>query len=451
MTCRRVDRTVGGWALAALLAVLLGLVAATPAAALPRLPACADNLENDVPSDSRIDWPLDPGCTSATDTTEFDPVTGQNPVTQCSDGSANDFDGKNDFPADPGCQTAGDNSESTSVTAQCSDGANNSDGDTAVDFPADPGCIAANDNSELNVQCADAVDNDNDLRIDFPADWGCSVPVSVNQPPGVNQADTVETDPAECDDGRDNDGDGTLDFGVVAGQTADSDCASANDTVEGTPPPPPQCSDGFDNDIDGAFDFPADPGCSSPGDNDETNPPQCSDGLDNDGDGRIDFGSDPGCDSATDNDETNTVQYVLPTPPPPPPPPLSGSGTPQPVAALKLLTPFPIVRLRGTVDGKGVRVSLLTVRAPVGSKVSIYCSGSSCPRRRVAVKAGRKLVRVRQFERRLRGGTVLKIYVTKPGFLGKYTRFRFQNKQAPLRSDRCASTPGTKPRLCPSS
>lgn len=37
--------------------------------------------------------------------------------------------------------------------------------------------------------------------------------------------------------------------------------------------PPPQCGDGVDNDGDGQTDYPADPGCSSSTDNDETNPP----------------------------------------------------------------------------------------------------------------------------------------------------------------------------------
>lgn len=34
---------------------------------------------------------------------------------------------------------------------------------------------------------------------------------------------------------------------------------------------------------------------------------QCEDGVDNDGDGKIDYPADPGCSSATDNDETNVV------------------------------------------------------------------------------------------------------------------------------------------------
>jgi hypothetical protein len=74
------------------------------------------------------------------------------------------------------------------------------------------------------------------------------------------------------------------------------------------PPPPPACSDGIDNDSDGSIDYPADPGCTSATDTDETDappPPACSDGNDNDGDGLTDYPADPGCASATDTDETN--------------------------------------------------------------------------------------------------------------------------------------------------
>jgi Tol biopolymer transport system component len=77
---------------------------------------------------------------------------------------------------------------------------------------------------------------------------------------------------------------------------------------------PPACSDGVDNDGDGQIDFPADPGCTSASDNNETNP-ACNDGIDNDGDGRTDFPADPGCTSASDNDEFNAPPsgfYVRP-------------------------------------------------------------------------------------------------------------------------------------------
>ncbi len=80
-------------------------------------------------------------------------------------------------------------------------------------------------------------------------------------------------------------------------------------------PPPPApvnvvplaalCADGMDNDGDGKIDFPADAGCTSAEDGDETDPPACSDGVDNDGDGLIDFPADKGCTSADDTDEAD--------------------------------------------------------------------------------------------------------------------------------------------------
>src|SRR5262245_12893754 len=67
----------------------------------------------------------------------------------------------------------------------------------------------------------------------------------------------------------------------------------------------PICADGIDNDGDNLADYPADPGCDSSSDLDESNDPiaQCTDGRDNDGDGAADFPDDPGCTSALQNDE----------------------------------------------------------------------------------------------------------------------------------------------------
>lgn len=69
----------------------------------------------------------------------------------------------------------------------------------------------------------------------------------------------------------------------------------------------PACSDGEDNDYDGLRDYPADPGCDSTSDDNETDPfiaqPQCYDKEDNDGDGKTDYPDDPECSSIYDNDE----------------------------------------------------------------------------------------------------------------------------------------------------
>jgi MYXO-CTERM domain-containing protein len=101
---------------------------------------------------------------------------------------------------------------------------------------------------------------------------------------------------AACSDGKDNDGDGKTDY------PADPGCSSADDTDETDVP---QCSDGIDNDGDGLFDYPNDPGCASYLDVTEGGNPACSDGLDNDGDGKVDFPADPGCTSATDTNESD--------------------------------------------------------------------------------------------------------------------------------------------------
>ena len=77
--------------------------------------------------------------------------------------------------------------------------------------------------------------------------------------------------------------------------------------VETTSGPAPACSDGTDNDADGVTDYPADPGCTSAADTDETDPPPaaCDDGIDNDQDGSTDYPADPGCTSAADTDEAD--------------------------------------------------------------------------------------------------------------------------------------------------
>ncbi len=67
--------------------------------------------------------------------------------------------------------------------------------------------------------------------------------------------------------------------------------------------PRPQCSDGKDNDGDGLIDYPQDPDCLSLSDKKEATAPQCSDGADNDGDGLVDYPQDTDCSSASDISE----------------------------------------------------------------------------------------------------------------------------------------------------
>jgi hypothetical protein len=98
---------------------------------------------------------------------------------------------------------------------------------------------------------------------------------------------TPETATA-CDDGLDNDRDGTIDWnGGPLGEPADPGCADGDDLSERSPVL--VCDDGIDNDGDELIDYPADPGCFNP--SWFTENPQCQDGINNDPaqDGWIDF------------------------------------------------------------------------------------------------------------------------------------------------------------------
>jgi uncharacterized repeat protein (TIGR01451 family) len=313
--------------------------------------------------------------------------------TQCSDAIDNDSDGLIDFPADPGCSSADDDSEKNPHGPQCDNGKDD-DGDGKIDFPADPGCSSPTDDDEkdgisnlnqpvckeVNVSFTDGrpvlewtnvvnainyevqVWNANTMiferlnvngqlqgdirRYRIPtsaslvagnayafrvrakngtvlSDW-CKdesgevepVPFAVMQCQDNqdNDGDTLNNFPADpgctgltdasertgkqCDDGIDNDKDGKVDL-------ADPDCKDINDDDEN---PSKACSDGIDNDNDGKIDFPADPGCSSPDDDSERTGKQCDDGVDNDGDGKIDFPADPQCKDINDDKEASDKQ-----------------------------------------------------------------------------------------------------------------------------------------------
>jgi hypothetical protein len=128
-------------------------------------------------------------------------------------------------------------------------------------------------------------------------------------------------------------------------------------------------------------------------------------------------------------------------------------------AQLRLMTPFPIVRIAGKVDRQGARIKHLTVRAPFGSTVTVRCKGGGCPFRRATrtlASAGRanapaKTVRFRRLERHfLRGGASVKVLVSRPGEIGKYTLFRIRRAKPPTRNDSCLQPGSTKPVQCPS-
>jgi PKD repeat protein len=113
------------------------------------------------------------------------------------------------------------------------------------------------------------------------------------------------------------------------------------------------------------------------------------------------------------------------------------------------ITPFPVVRLAGTVLAHAARVQVLAVRAPRGSLIRVTCGGKGCPVRAVRRTSRGRGVRFAQFERRLRAGLSLEIFIRKPGLIGKYTRFLIRAGAPPKRADLCLFPSRQTPRRCP--
>jgi hypothetical protein len=128
------------------------------------------------------------------------------------------------------------------------------------------------------------------------------------------------------------------------------------------------------------------------------------------------------------------------------------------VAPLTLMRPFPIVRISGSENSNGVRLTTLTVQAPPGARVTVSCQGRGCPARsesRVAVSrvrnraAGTVRISFGRFEHALRARMILHIRVSKHGEIGKYTRFIVRRGLLPERFDTCLDPGGFKPMACP--
>jgi hypothetical protein len=127
-------------------------------------------------------------------------------------------------------------------------------------------------------------------------------------------------------------------------------------------------------------------------------------------------------------------------------------------APVPLMQPFPVVRMAGSFSGSGARLTLLAALAPVGAKVTITCHGKGCPTKSQAFvaaagaksKSGTVQITFKRFERFLRGGVVLEIWISKHGQIGKFTRFVIHGGKSPTRVDECLNSAGTTPIVCPS-
>ena len=146
-------------------------------------------------------------------------------------------------------------------------------------------------------------------------------------------------------------------------------------------------------------------------------------------------------DDKEDKDEDDVRHRNVATPAQP-------SAQPVALASPSRMAPFPVVRLRGRLTATGVRVSLLSVRAPAGARVQVSCRGKSCPARVLVRRVRRRSVSFPRLHAALAAGTVLEVVVSRPGQIGKFTRFRIRRSAAPRRLDQCFMPGASRPSAC---
>jgi PKD repeat protein len=131
-------------------------------------------------------------------------------------------------------------------------------------------------------------------------------------------------------------------------------------------------------------------------------------------------------------------------------PVIAPAGPAQPAApAPRPMNPFPVVRIAGVVLRRGALIRVLSVRAPRGAQVRVVCRGKGCPARALATTTATRLARFARFERRLRAGVRLELFVRRAGRIGKYTRFLIRGGAPPKRVDRCLFPGSRRPERCP--
>ncbi len=305
-----------------------------------RIAYCNDGVDNDL--DTFTDYPFDPGCATPSDDAEDFP----NPITACSNGTDDDGDGFTDFTGgDAGCEAASDNSE----IDECVPGEVVLDhpggvvlGDTslsptsALSSPTacDPGASTGTTPEDVwvfnntltltDITFSTAGSSYDTILYVRYNNCGVAGPASYcNNDFGTFTSQVDIPAPATgyyfaVVDGQWG-GSGPYQLSItghiavgnpcIAGDT-NFTCAVGSSCTGGVCAAT-ACNDGIDNDGDAVSDYPADPGCLSISDADETDDcpagplcPQCSNDIDDDGDGNIDYPADDSCGAASDVDES---------------------------------------------------------------------------------------------------------------------------------------------------
>jgi PKD repeat protein len=107
------------------------------------------------------------------------------------------------------------------------------------------------------------------------------------------------------------------------------------------------------------------------------------------------------------------------------------------------------IRIRGKILPTTIMVQGLSVKAPTGFKVRVWCKGRGCPFAKAVRRVRHGFARVDQLKRTMRPGTIIRVTVTKPDNWGRYTSLRLRRGATPERKDRCLRGESTHPLPCP--
>lgn len=196
------------------------------------------------------------------------------PPAACSNGSDDDGDGIADYPSDPGCSSASDTDEYNAPPPPppppppaCNDGIDN-DGDGGIDI-SDLGCSSTTDNDEYNAPVTCSVGASSTY-----VQQGATVTFSWSASGIGARSIRLANIPSNSLNGSmniqmNNAGYFSVRVEVFSGSNGSGTRLCYNTVNVRVVAPPPACSDGYDNDSDGAIDFGADSGCLSYSDTNE--------------------------------------------------------------------------------------------------------------------------------------------------------------------------------------
>ena len=113
---------------------------------------------------------------------------------------------------------------------------------------------------------------------------------------------------------------------------------------------------------------------------------------------------------------------------------------------LRLMRPFPVVRVAGRFTRRSTALTVITVRA-AHARVEWRCRGGGCPRAQHAFTT--RVVALKQLERQFRPGAVIEVLITRSDRIGKYVKLTIRRGEAPARRDRWLLPGSTAPMRCP--